>query len=66
VERLPPYAPDLNPGGMCKGAAKRELLNATPESREDPLRQARRSFSRLGRRPKVLCAFFEHVGLDVT
>ena len=66
VEWLPPYAPDLNPEELCNGAVKRELLNAAPDSVDALLRQARRGFTRLGRRPDVLHRFFRHVGLNVT
>jgi len=66
IEWLPPYAPDLNPEELCNGAVKQEVLNATPESVDALLHQARRGFIRLGRRPHVLLGFFRHVGLDVT
>ena len=30
LEWLPPYAPDLNPEGLCNGAVKRDLLEHHP------------------------------------
>jgi transposase len=66
VEWLPGYAPDLNPEELCNGAVKRALRNALPGSVEELRCQVRRSFLRLGRRPDLLCSFFDHAGLDVT
>ena len=65
IEWLPPYAPELNPEELCNGAVKRETLNAAPDSVDALLRQARRAFLRLSRRPHLLRGFFHHVGLDV-
>ena len=62
---LPPYAPELNPEELCNGAAKRDLLNALPDSVAELHRQARRAFVRLGRRPAHLHGFFAHAGLTV-
>jgi transposase len=66
LERLPGYAPDLNPEEGCNGVVKAELRNATPDSVAELRAQARASFVRLGRRHDVLLAFFHHAGLSLT
>lgn len=65
VEWLPPYAPELNPTEHGNSVVKRELANAHPDSVEALRRSARASFRRLGRRPELLQAFFDHAGLRV-
>ena len=65
IEWLPPYAPELNPEELCNGAVKRDLLNAVPSSVDELHQLARRSFTRLGRRPAELHSFFRHTGLSV-
>lgn len=66
LERLPGYAPDLNPEEGCNGVVKAELRNATPDSVAELRAQARSSFVRLGHRHDVLAAFFHHSGLSLT
>ncbi|HEX5744918.1 MAG TPA: transposase [Archangium sp.] len=66
LERLPGYAPDLNPEEGCNGVVKAELRNATPDSVAELRAQALASFMRLGHRHDVLAAFFHHAGLSLT
>jgi transposase len=65
LERLPGYAPDLNPEEGCNGVVKTELRNATPDSVAELRAQTRADFVRLGRRHDVLLAFFHHAGLNL-
>jgi transposase len=65
LERLPGYAPDLNPEEGCNGVVKTELRNATPDSVAELRAQTRADFVRLGRRHDVLLAFFHHAGLSL-
>jgi len=65
LERLPAYAPELNPEEQCNGAVKAALRNALPASVEELRQVVRRSFRQLGRRPDLLRAFFDHAGLSV-
>jgi transposase len=65
LERLPGYAPDLNPEEGCNGVVKAEMRNASPDSVAELRAQARASFVRLGHRPGVLLAFFQHAGLSL-
>ena len=65
LERLPGYAPDLNPEECCNSVVKAELRNATPDSVAQLRAQARASFLRLGHRHDVLLAFFRRVGLSL-
>jgi hypothetical protein len=58
LERLPPYAPELDPEELRHGAVKREPLNALPAS-------PRRASRRLGHRPIHLHGCFAHAGLSV-
>lgn len=66
LERLPGYAPDLNPEEGCNSVVKAELRNGTPDSVAELRAQARASFVRLGHRHDVLAAFFPHAGLRLT
>jgi transposase len=65
MERLPAYAPELNPEEQCNGAVKAALRNALPASVQELGQVVRRSFRQLGRRPHVLRTFFHHAGLSV-
>lgn len=65
LERLPGYAPDLNPEEGCNSVVKAELRNATPNSVAELRAQARASFVRLGHRHDVLASFFRHAGLSL-
>jgi transposase len=66
LERLPGYAPDLNPEEGCNSVVKAELRNAAPGSVAELRAQARASFVRLGYRHDVLAAFFHRAGLRLT
>lgn len=65
LERLPGYAPDLNPEEGCNGVVKADLRNATPDSVDELRAQARTSFMRLGHRHDTLAAFFHRAGLSL-
>ena len=65
VAYLPAYAPELNPEEQCNAFVKRAMENALPRSVADLHRLARREFSRLQRRPKLITSFFRHAGLSV-
>jgi transposase len=65
VEKLPGYAPDLNPEEGCHGAVKKGLLNATPEDTPQLRKQANRGFARLRHRPDLILGFFHHAGFRV-
>jgi transposase len=65
VERLPSYAPDLNPEEECHGNVKEHLLNATPEDTAQIRKQVNRGFARLRHRPDLILGFFRHAGLRV-
>ncbi|WP_201842320.1 transposase [Microvirga zambiensis] len=62
---LPAYAPELDPEEQCNALVKRAMANALPGSVDDLHRLARREFSRLKRRPKMITSFFRHAGLSV-
>jgi transposase len=62
---LPGYAPELNPEEQCNRWVKRDLENALPASIDEVHANARRSFRRLQRHPKLLRAFFAHAGLSL-
>ena len=65
VERLPSYAPELNPEEECHGNVKQRMRNSHPETEEEIREQADRGFARLRRRPDLLLGFFRHAGLRV-
>jgi len=65
VERLPPYAPELNPEEYCHGNVKQRLKNWGPEHAAEIRRGVDNGFARLRRRPDLLLSFFHHAGLSV-
>jgi transposase len=65
VERLPPYAPEVNPEEYCHGNVKEHLRNATPNSRHELQAMVDRGFARLRQRPDLLLSFIRHAGLSV-
>lgn len=64
-ERLPPYAPELNPEEYCHGNVKERIRNSTPQSVAEIRMLVDRGFARLRRRPDLLLSFFHHAGLTV-
>ena len=65
TERLPAYAPELNPEELCHGNVKAHLKNATPETVSEIRTLLDRGFARLRRRPDLLYNFIRHAGLVV-
>ena len=64
VERLPGYAPDLNPVEQIWGNLKnRELANLCPVDILALRRPLRVGFARIRRRPALAVAFLRHAGL---
>ena len=64
-ERLPAYAPELNPEERCHGNVKAHLKNATPDTVREITAMLDRGFARLRRRPDLLYQFIRHAGLVV-
>jgi transposase len=66
VERLPAYAPELNPieylWGNVKGS---DLANVSPKELSELSRQAREALFKKRRRPKLLRAFWVQTELDL-
>ena len=65
-ERLPSYAPELNPEEYCHGNVKERIRNSTPQSAAEIQAMVDRGFARLRQRPDLLLGFFHHAGLAVT
>jgi transposase len=65
VERLPPYAPELNPEEYCHGNVKARLKNATPANAQEICHLLDRGFARLRHRHDLLLGFFHEAGLSV-
>jgi transposase len=65
IERLPPYAPELNPEEYCHGHVKQQLRNLRVDDTTQLRRLLKREFARLRRRPKVLLGFIHHAGLTL-
>ena len=63
-ERLPSYAPELNPEEYCYGDVKEQTRNGTPQSVAEIGTMVDRSFARLRQRPDLL-DFFRNAGLTV-
>jgi len=64
VERLPGYAPDLNPVEQIWGNLKnRELANLCPVDILALRRPLRVGFARIRQRPALAVAFLRHAGL---
>lgn len=66
-ERLPPYAPELNPVEFSWSQAKyHDLSNyVPPASNESWIKDIQRSFQRINRRKNLLKAFFAGAGLKI-
>jgi len=65
TERLPAYAPELNPEELCHGNVKARLKNTTPETVSEICVLLDRGFARLRHRPDLLLQFIRHAGLNV-
>ena len=65
AERLPAYAPELNPEELCHGNVKAHLKNATPDTVREISTLLDRGFARLRRRGDLLYNFIRHAGLVV-
>lgn len=65
VERLPGYAPDLNPVELVWGNVKgRELANLCPDHLGVVERELRAGLRRIRRSPTLAFAFLQHTGLS--
>jgi transposase len=65
VERLPGYAPELNPAELVWGNVKgRELANLCAEDLGDIERALRAGLRRVRRTPALALAFLRHAGLS--
>lgn len=65
VERLPPYAPELNPEEYCHGNVKRRLRNVLPADTRQMRVMVDHGFARLRHRRDMLLNFFHQAGLTV-
>jgi transposase len=65
VEKLPAYAPELNPEEYCHGNVKQRLKNARPANKKEIRSLLDHGFARLRRRPDLLLSFFHAAGLPV-
>ena len=64
IERLPGYAPELNPVEYIWGYCKHhELPNFCPRDFAQLSHHARRALARMRRRPALVMAFWEQAGL---
>lgn len=64
LERLPAYAPELNPVEYVFGYAKqRELANLCASTIDEVRRYARRRLASMQRRPKLIRAFWQQAEL---
>ena len=65
VERLPAYAPELNPvEGVWSNLKGQELANYAADTVDDLAQHARRGITRVRRRPRLLFAFLDRTGLS--
>jgi transposase len=65
VERLPGYAPDLNPTELVWGNVKgRELANLCADNLGEVERAVRTGLRRVRRAPTLAFAFLRHAGLS--
>lgn len=65
VERLPGYAPDLNPAELVWGNVKGcELANLCADNLAEVERELRRGLRRVRRSPTLAFAFLRHTGLS--
>ncbi|HUY06577.1 MAG TPA: transposase, partial [Acidimicrobiales bacterium] len=66
VERLPAYAPELNPVELVWGNVKsRELANQCPETIDDAEVVADAGLCRIGNDEQLCFNFLEHTGLSL-
>jgi len=66
VQRLPAYAPELNPvEGVWANLKGQEFANYAADTLDDLTRQARRGITRVRRRPRLLFAFLDRTGLSL-
>ena len=66
VERLPGYAPELNPvEGVWANLKGQEFANYAADTLDDLTQQARRGITRVRRRPRLLFAFLDRIGLSL-
>ncbi|MCO5099881.1 MAG: hypothetical protein M9885_03120 [Burkholderiaceae bacterium] len=64
LERLPAYAPELNPVEYVFGYAKqRELANLCASTIDEVRRYARRRLASMQRRPRLIRAFWQQAEL---
>jgi transposase len=67
VERLPAYAPDLNPvEGLWSSLKAVELANLATSSLGEVIQQAHRGIERVRRTPHLPYSFLRHAGLSVS
>jgi hypothetical protein len=67
VERLPAYAPDLNPvEGLWSSLKAVELANLTGPTLGEVLAQAHRGIQRIRTTPHLAYSFLRHTGLSVS
>jgi transposase len=67
VERLPAYAPDLNPvEGLWSCLKAVELANFTSSALGEVIDQAHRGIDRVRRTPHLAYSFLRHAGLSVS
>jgi transposase len=67
VERLPAYAPDLNPvEGLWSCLKAVELANLTSPTLAEVIQQAHLGVERVRRTPQLAYSFLRHTGLSVS
>ena len=67
VERLPTYAPELNPvEGLWSSFKAVELANLTSPTLAEVIDQAHRGVERIRRTPHLAYSFLRHAGLSVS
>ena len=67
VERLPAYAPDLNPvEGLWSSLKAAELANLTSPTLAEVIQQAHGAIDRVRRTPHLAYSFLRHAGLSVS
>jgi transposase len=67
VERLPAYAPELNPvEGLWSSLKAVELANLATPTLAEVIDQAHKGIERVRRTPRLAYAFLRHAGLSVT
>ena len=67
VERLPAYAPELNPvEGLWSSLKAIELANLTSPTLAEVIDQTHRSIQRVRRTPHLAYSFLRHAGLSVS